>query len=432
MARSRFIAIFSATPERLLEAAPILSPLAEVFPPDGLILEVPARYEAETLERISRALPDRDLRIGGASTRTAAVFAARISPGTLIPTGKEADYLAEHPVEWLAWHAQLDERILETLAHWGIHTLGDFASLPEEQLVARLGQCAVPLQKMARGEDTELLSPYRQAPEFIETRVLDWEVNNLEPLGFILGGMLESLCGKLQSRGLAVEKISVRLGLINGEPYERHLRLALPMRDPKSILSLLRLDLQSSPPDSGIEEITIEAHPAHPRIFQHSLLQPSAPSPENLARTLTRLKAVVGEANVGTPFRLDTHRPDAFILREMELHPRPRKRTHSSPSSRRIETTRQLAFLQDERTLTYNSTHLSLRRLRPPRVIDLQADRILSCAGPWRSSGDWWDEESSPNGWSREEWDIELTDGGIYRVYWDQASRQWFMEGVYD
>ena len=51
---------------------------------------------------------------------------------------------------------------------------------------------------------------------------------------------------------------------------------------------------------------------------------------------------------------------------------------------------------------------------------------VLASAGPWRASGDWW----TPSPWDREEWDVELSDGGLYRVF--RSLREWFLEGVYD
>jgi len=47
-------------------------------------------------------------------------------------------------------------------------------------------------------------------------------------------------------------------------------------------------------------------------------------------------------------------------------------------------------------------------------------------AGPWRLSGDWWGEDS----WQREEWDVALSDGAVYRVY--REKDEWLIEGIYD
>jgi protein ImuB len=62
-------------------------------------------------------------------------------------------------------------------------------------------------------------------------------------------------------------------------------------------------------------------------------------------------------------------------------------------------------------------------------------------AGPWRSSGDWWDQD----GWARDEWDIAIptTVAGLqssvashalslYRLVYDLLSGGWFVEGTYD
>ena len=89
---------------------------------------------------------------------------------------------------------------------------------------------------------------------------------------------------------------------------------------------------------------------------------------------------------------------------------------------------------------------------RPGKLMDLTRDagraelqgRIVWSAGPWRSSGDWWAEQSvsannteDAHAWNREEWDIALADddGGsvaLYRIYRDAGSGHWFADASYD
>jgi protein ImuB len=52
---------------------------------------------------------------------------------------------------------------------------------------------------------------------------------------------------------------------------------------------------------------------------------------------------------------------------------------------------------------------------------------VAERAGPWRASGDWWDAA-----WSREEWDVALESGGLYRLYRDRMRDAWFVEGELD
>jgi hypothetical protein len=68
-----------------------------------------------------------------------------------------------------------------------------------------------------------------------------------------------------------------------------------------------------------------------------------------------------------------------------------------------------------------------LRRFRPPlparlefterRPTYLWTERlqgeISAHSGPWRSSGDWWQPDQA---WRRNEWDIALATGGLYRL----------------
>ena len=78
---------------------------------------------------------------------------------------------------------------------------------------------------------------------------------------------------------------------------------------------------------------------------------------------------------------------------------------------------------------------VTLREAKPVRMRCLErediAGEIVWTAGPWRSSGDWSEQE----GWSREEWDIAMpaeTGLVLYRLVQDKLSGHWFLEGTYD
>jgi protein ImuB len=53
--------------------------------------------------------------------------------------------------------------------------------------------------------------------------------------------------------------------------------------------------------------------------------------------------------------------------------------------------------------------------------------RIVQTRGPWRRSGEWWDNDAA---WAREEWDVELDRGGLYRL--TRTRDGWWLEGIYD
>ena len=70
----------------------------------------------------------------------------------------------------------------------------------------------------------------------------------------------------------------------------------------------------------------------------------------------------------------------------------------------------------------------------------MSGGRVEQCAGPWRTSGAWWDglarrsrgEWSGEGGWDRDEWDVTLSDGATYRIFRDRHSDAWCVEGIVD
>jgi protein ImuB len=61
---------------------------------------------------------------------------------------------------------------------------------------------------------------------------------------------------------------------------------------------------------------------------------------------------------------------------------------------------------------------------------NLISGRILEVRGPWKLSGNWWDRTR----WETMEWDIELDNGGLYRIAQKTANtpETWEVVGVYD
>ena len=65
----------------------------------------------------------------------------------------------------------------------------------------------------------------------------------------------------------------------------------------------------------------------------------------------------------------------------------------------------------------------------------LRGGRVQASAGPWRTSGEWWKTAAAPAGatvlgtragragWNRDEWDVALSDGGLYRIFEDRDER---------
>jgi protein ImuB len=155
-------------------------------------------------------------------------------------------------------------------------------------------------------------------------------------------------------------------------------------------------------------------NPVKPQAAQGGLFVLAAPEPVKLELTLARIKSIVGEGRAGTPELLDTHRPGAFRMADFG---------RARPQERPLLKVR-----------------LALRVFRPPRAARvvlasgqpsfISADgirgKVLELAGPWRTSGDWWTTDP----WSRDDWDIALSDGALYRVYCDPGG--WFVGGSYD
>jgi protein ImuB len=357
-----------------------------------------------------------------AFSRAAALVLARACPGlTVVPAGGEAKALAPLALELLG----LDPDRSDLFRRWGLRTIGDLARLPPVALSERLGPDGPRLARLARGEDEGLLVPTPLPERFETTLELDWPVDGLEPLAFLLARVLDPLFASLAARGAKAGALAVELGLVDGSVHARSLRPAAPSGEARTWRTLVLLDLEAHPPRDAIARITARASPTPARPAQFSLLDPAQPSPERLAETMARLLAWTAGGRGGSPHLLDTHRPGAFAVSTFAPAPLPRGKRDEAPPAPRV----------------------ALRAFRPPLLAHVATKdgapafvsapgvrgAVAACAGPWRASGDWWDVA-----FSREEWEVALAPrpgvpaGGLYRIFLDRLRGEWFVEGELD
>jgi protein ImuB len=334
---------------------------------------------------------------------------------------------------------------------WGLKTLGEVAALPSADLSARLGQQGLLWQALARGNDIRPLVPDRPEERFDASLDLEWPIEDLEPLSFVLTRLLEPLSIRLERRDRGVAVLHVQLGLVTKDVHARRLELPSPLRDVRALRTLALLDLEAHPPPGeniAIDRVTVTIDPTPGRVLQHTLFTRPHPAPEQLSTLLARLGAAMGQDRIGAPMLVDSFRPGAFAMKPFAVE-----------HDRRAPSLEPRASSPEPRVPS-PEPRAALRRCRQPvparvsvdaagRPVRVTTDRrgfaggsIRQAVGPWKTSGEWWlpsragrageAGQAGQAGWDRDEWDVALGDSGSYRVFFDHQTHAWFIDAIID
>jgi protein ImuB len=452
-------------------------------------------------EELRRDAADRGLRVhvAIAGTQTAARVLALARPGVVVvEPGGEAEALAPIAIDVLSRigeHTDDDQRRdrreprapspepreISAFKRWGLKTLGDLAALPAVDLSARLGRHGLRWQALARGDDLRPLVPDLPEERFDASLDLEWPIEGLEPLSFVLTRLLEPLSIRLERRDRGVAVLHVQLGLVTKDVHTRRLELPSPLRDVRALRTLALLDLESHPPPGeklAIDRVTVTIDPTPGRVLQHTLFTRPHPAPEQLSTLLARLGAAMGQDRIGAPSVVDSYRPGVFAMKPFATeHPPSLSRDTGELRRGRLSLPPDLQPLASEPRPPASPVlpappafpalpapaFAALRRCRQPvparvvvdtagRPARVTSDRcgfaggsVRQAVGPWKTSGDWWllrkageagraggAGRRAHGGWDRDEWDVALSDGASYRVFLDHATDAWFIEAVID
>jgi len=389
-----------------------------------------------------------------AASQTVALLAARhiahAPPGetlVLCPEQEQA-FLAPLPLDLLG----PDDRAAGSLTRFGVRTVADLLRLPRRALTQRLGPEMLELIASARGEGVEDPLRVPRLRRLEEAMDLEAPIANLEPLGFVLRGMLSRLTERLGLRALACSSLRVELGLEGGGRHVRRVGLTAPTLDVRVLLRLTTLGLSQQPPQAAIETISLSTEGVAQRRDQLDMFRPRGPDPTALDRTLCELEMLCGEGRVGAPEVPDSHHPAAFGMRPFHTDPphspmakppaRPSTKLPPEPSTKPPTKPRTNSTRTDEKPPTAPSRP-AIRALRPPIRSEVRVDHgqpatlrsaisngeVVMVSGPWRTTGQWWSEEER---FALDHFDAQISDGSVVRLCFDWLKRVWQIDGIYD
>jgi protein ImuB len=488
IARGRDVSCEVSAHEALVETATGLSPRVEDAAPDIVYADVSGMdrlFEGESGERdmgqaaiVAAETLDLPVRAGIAGNKLAARIAAHMSDSPkVVAAGEETRFLAPLPLD----HLHLERRLMDTLRRWGVRTLGDFARLPADRTASRLGPAGANAHRAARGVDSSPLTPHHPPPTMHEGMELEWPVVTVDPLLYALRQSLERVRKRLEREDLACALLELELGLEPEGAEHRRIRLPAPTRDVDALLALTRLELESKPPRAAVVSFLSITHPDRPRRGQLTLFGAPEIHPDKLAGTLAHLAARLGPEHVGSPRAVDGHLPERVRSETFDPPPAPQLRqpprhgrgllvvrvlrppvpieviteensefgirnSECPPSPPRAETTQRytaqeqsLSVAEGGRGIIPNSSFLTPHSgpSGPVRLVSVASEPgatprvqglVRVAAGPWTLEDGWWGEQPV----ERDYWDVELSGGGLYRIYRDRTTGDWFADGMYD
>src|SRR5205085_7089516 len=128
------------------------------------------------------------------------------------------------------------------------------------------------------------------------------------------------------------------------QSYERVFKIPQPTNNVDLLFRMLQTHLENFRSEHPIVSVALSAEPIKPAGEQFGLFETALRNPMQLSETLARLTALLGNDRIGTPVVEETHRPDAFHLKEFEW---------------------QVGAIDLNRPPPPNSTSPALRRFRP-------------------------------------------------------------------
>lgn len=406
----------------LLLLAQSLAPRVEHTRPGVATIDLSGRRK-DHVEAAAEALIDRfkslriHIRIGISDTPEHALWGALFAK-PLLSVNSIDTFLKRVPITI----AEADSDLIEILHSWGIHHMFALRQLPRDEIGHRLGQRGLQLWDAVAGRNPRLLQPTKPKPDFQRQLQLEHRVESVRALLFILKRFVDELALELESAQAAAYILSLHLKLDNKNTQTQRIEVPEPSSRASTLFRILETALENLQTEDAIIGVCLKLEVTEAHARQGDFFSVAMEDAAAFAETADRIATIVGKNRSGSPRLRDTWRPDDFYITTLNSD---------------LGTKENAPTIPDEGIDP--RLGLPLSRFRPPRAIRVElegkrpsridngpyAGPIKDAHGPWKSSGDWWE----PSKWAREEWDVEMQGGGLFRIF--RQHKHWYLEGIY-
>lgn len=349
---------------------------------------------------------------------------------SLLPQSPETDLrqrLSGIPVSLLPW----DSSLIHKLELLGLKQLGDLFQLPRAAFARRLGPDCLNTLDQLLGMQPEPQIFLIPATGFSEQLELPSDLSDVLRLLVPLKHLLLLLSGFLRARGWGAKTLVLRAfhdhtyGVAH-PPTQVVLRLALPQRNPDTLLALFRERFSRVilPRAATALQLQLQDH----EIWQgyHDNLLPG-PDPDNhereQAQLLQILQARLGEQAVFSLACRDDHRPEQAWQR---CEPGIRVR------ARRSEATSSLSPAPWQRPGIILKSPLPLPAPAAPQDLPSYRGALTYLTGPERIEAGWWDLASEALPVARDYFVARNRSGQTLWIYREHAPpHAWFLQGFF-
>jgi protein ImuB len=404
-----------ATWEDALDALDAVSPLIDDVRPGLAFLDMrgmpgmPLHWIASARAVLAARVR---ARFGIGVNRIAARGAALTRDGTVFPAGRERALLAPLPLRVL----ELDDDVIERLRLLGIERLGDLAKLPHGPFVRRFGSQAARWHALSRGEDTSPFVPRAHAA-IIEAALLgEGRAEDEAQVFFALRMLLARIASDLERSGRRAGALELAIELEDAQTHRFDVLLAAPTAQERAMFDVVRAKLEDVTFPSAIVGLRVRAAGLEEGGETLALLAGDDFDPQAVAVTMARLESVLGTPVQRARTKEAHALEERFSYERFELPKRTVLRDGATVTGETI--------VPQLRLLAVTEISVRLRAGEPSQIGD-PPRAVLECAGPWRIDTGWPNRDVV-----RDEYDVLLEDGELYRIY--RQGAHWYVRGAYD
>lgn len=232
---------------------------------------------------------------------TAEQAARHADPCLVVAPGDSAAFLAPLPVRQLG-----DDQIASLLGRLGVHTMAQFARLPEEDVRCRLGNHGVRLQALAAGADSQPVIPRPPDTQLGREVVFETALDQADQVGFAVRQTAEAVIAGLAAASVVCTEVRIDLTDDRGQISTRTW-LHPTCFDAADLVDRVRWQLEATAPGvtddnrvfAGITEVRItptttdDAAHHQPGLFGQG-------RQERLHHGVSRVQALLGHRAVAT------------------------------------------------------------------------------------------------------------------------------------